>query len=168
MFIFSGSSTSSICDHLNLLEVKQLLTISYQQPCSAGLGPTTGGRRSQKSFRRSVMDWRNSTKPNSCLWRSPTNSTSFTPRPWRMLTLTTSPWSYWWDSTLLARQASYGEKTTHTAMMHTYCWRALYEKGGPIQTHEAEASRKIERERLTHPNWLFPLSASVVKQLFKQ
>lgn len=132
-WILSGLSTSSIFDHLNLLESRQLVIINHQQTCSVGLGPTTGGRRSQKSFRLSVMDWRNSTKPNSCRWRRPTSSTNFTPRPWKMLTLTTSPWSYWWDSTPLARRASYGEKTTHTDMLHIYCWRALYVKGHAIQ-----------------------------------
>lgn len=87
--------------------------------CSAGLGPTTGGGRSLKSFRLSVMDLRSSTKPNSCLWRRTTSSMSSTPQLWRMQTLTTSQWFYWWASTQPARRASYGEGGVNTSrFMH--------------------------------------------------
>lgn len=77
--------------------------------CSAGLEPMTGGGRSLKSFRLSVMDLKSSTKPNFCLWRRTTSSMSSTPQLWRMQTLTTSQWFYWSGSTPLARRASYGE-----------------------------------------------------------
>lgn len=81
--------------------LQQLISWS---PCHAG-----GERMWRRRLRWSALwqrGWSLCTRRSCCRWSNTTVSMTSTLQVWKMLTLTTSPWSWWWGSTPQERQHS--------------------------------------------------------------